>query len=623
MCGIVGYYGPNDVKTVLMNGLSKLEYRGYDSSGMAIIEAGKCHVFRAEGKLTNLQEKLKNVSLKGSLGIAHTRWATHGSPCEKNAHPHKTGAVSIVHNGIIENFNEIKEALGIQQLSSETDSEVIGHLLTQKTSKGLSLLDATLEVLKELKGAYAVLAINENDPEEWVGFKNGPPLIVGLLDNELIVASDIQAIAPYTKKIIYLNDGEIIYAKKNKFKIFNSLGELLHKDHHKLKWNENQLDKMGYEHYMLKEIFEQPRIVASRYKFHIEENQVQLKNVGFGVSLDNRKFLDYKKDLKITEKVFKEVEEVIIVACGSSYYTGLWGQWFIEHLSRIPVRVEMASELIYKNPILQKKTLAILISQSGETADTLAALRMLKSRGIQTLSICNTVNSSIDQESDGHLYMEAGLEISVASTKALSATLSLLNLVAVFMSKCKKLCFPDQEKELIQSFLKASYLMDQVLASKNVFRSIAEDLKNCKGFLFVGRGPSCPMAFEGALKLKELTYLSAQAYPAGEMKHGPLALVDSDMAVVVLVPRDGLYKKTLNNLAEIRARGGRVVAIGSVGDKEVEKMAYRFVGLPFADFFINPLLQVIPMQLLAYYMARALNRDVDRPRNLAKSVTVE
>ncbi|MGE0761637.1 MAG: glutamine--fructose-6-phosphate transaminase (isomerizing) [Bdellovibrionales bacterium] len=628
MCGIVGYFGPQQPKDVIVKGLKALEYRGYDSAGVSILDQGHFKRVRAEGKLGNLETKLVNETFDGRLGIGHTRWATHGRPSERNAHPHCVGGVSIVHNGIIENYAELKEEL-IRTGSifeSETDSELVAHLLHQHLAKNKDLFTAVLEVLPRLHGAYSILSVWEQQPDVMVAFKNGPPLVVGVGEKEMLVASDIQAIMPHTRNVIFLEDNEVVRVQGASYAVFDPQGRPLSKKPTKLEWSPEQVQKGGYRHFMLKEIFEQPRAVAAALAPHVlvDEAQVRLSQVGFdGVSPQELAKLDVAADWAKTLKVFGEVEKVFIIACGTSFYAGMVGKYLIEKFARISCETDIASEFRYRHPVVPKNSLTIVISQSGETADTLAAVRLVKEQGGRVLSVCNVRNSSIDREASGHLYMNAGPEIGVASTKAFTATLSLMSLLSLALAKAKNKLDGKQEQTLVRSLLSAPSHMETVLNHDKFFSEAAGILKKVKGFLYMGRGAHYPIALEGALKLKELAYMHAEGYAAGEMKHGPLALIDEKMVIVMLAPSDDLYDKTVSNLEEAKARGGKIVSLGTGDNKKLKALSDYYLALPEVDGFIAPLLEVIPVQLLAYHVADSLGHDVDQPRNLAKSVTVE
>jgi len=610
MCGIVGYLGPKNPKDVILTGLKALEYRGYDSAGVAILHDGVLKRVRAEGKLGNLSNKLDGEAFSGHLGIGHTRWATHGKPSERNAHPHCVGGVSLVHNGIIENYVELREELlkDGAKIESETDSELVAHLIEREMRSAKDLLKAVLKVLPRLKGAYAILTVSEKQPDVMVAFKNGPPLILGVGPDAMYVASDVQALVDYTKKIVYLDDGEVAVIKGTTHQVMSGDGKPVNKKIVDVNWTSEAASKGGFAHFMLKEIFEQPRAVAQAIQPHVNlvKNRVEMSELGADPMT-----------------LFGGVERVFIVACGTSYYAGMVGEYMIERLAQVPVECDIASEFRYRHPVLPKNSLFISISQSGETADTLAAVRMAKQAGVKVLSICNVRNSSIDREADAHVYMNAGTEVGVASTKAFSATLSLLSLLSLSIAKAKKVLIADDEMKYVRELLAAPAQIETVLNLDKFFKQAAGKLKTYKGFLYLGRGVHYPIALEGALKLKELAYMHAEGYAAGEMKHGPLALIDPKMAVVTLVPHDDLYEKTLSNLEEAKARGGQIIAIGTGPSPRLQQISEHYLGLPEVGWFTLPLLEVIPVQLLAYHVACSLGHDVDQPRNLAKSVTVE
>ncbi len=628
MCGIVGYYGPLNPKDVIVNGLKKLEYRGYDSAGVAILHDGHLKRVRAEGKLKNLEVKLQGESFNGHLGIGHTRWATHGVPSERNAHPHQVKGISLVHNGIIENYLEIREDLKKRgaNITSDTDSELVAHLVAEEVEKTKDLFTAVQSVLGMLRGAFSILVIWDKQPDQLVAFKDGPPLVVGVGQGEAFVVSDVQAALQHTKRYIYLDDREIVLIKGGEVSIFSNAGKKLTKKIVELNWNADQVEKKGYSHFMLKEIYEQPQAVAASMSPHIhpENLTVQLKGLGFGGQaaheLEN---LNPNEDWAQTLNVFKGVEKVMIVACGTSFYAGQVGKYLVETLAKVPVECDVASEFRYRNPVLNSKILVLTVSQSGETADTLAAIRMAKEKGCKTLSICNVKNSSIDREAHGHFYMNSGPEIGVASTKAFVSTLTLLNLFAVAMGKAKGTVTVETEKDLVENLLKLPAQMEVVLAYDKYFAEASASLKKFRGFLYMGRGVNYPIAMEGALKLKELAYLHAEGYAAGEMKHGPLALIDEDMAIIMVVPSDELFEKTVSNLEEAKARGGKIISIGTGENERLKSISERYLALPKAHWTTNPILAVVPLQLMAFHLAFSLGYDVDQPRNLAKSVTVE
>lgn len=628
MCGIVGYLGPLNPKDVILTGLKKLEYRGYDSAGVAILHNGKTKQIRALGKLKSLEDKLTAENFNGHLGIGHTRWATHGAPSERNAHPHQVGKVSLVHNGIIENFEEIRDELLRQgaKINSDTDSELVAHLISNENEKTKDLLKAVQNILPRLVGAFSIVAICEDQPDEIVAFKDGPPLVVGILPDQIFVASDVQALLPYTQNFVYVDDREIVHVKKERFTIYNEKGKPLQKEIVALNWSPELTEKQGYAHYMLKEIYEQPRSVAQALEPHLnlEKFCVQLRRLGFGTSsVQELESLNSADDWKKTQEVFKNAERVFIIACGTSYYAAMIGKYLLESLAKIPVEIDIASEFRYRNPVIPPRSLVWTISQSGETADTLAALRLAKASGATTMSLCNVKNSSIDREAHGHLYMNSGPEIGVASTKAFISSLALINAVAVAWARIKGVMSEEQEQEHVKALLAVPSQLEVVLSYDKYFSQAAEQLKEFKGFLYMGRGVQFPIAMEGALKLKELAYMHAEGYAAGEMKHGPLALIDDRMAIVMLAPTDQWYEKTISNLEEARARGGHVISIGTGDNEKLKRVSRYYLSLPKSHWSTSALLSVVPLQLMAYHLASNLGYDVDQPRNLAKSVTVE
>lgn len=614
MCGIVGYLGPQDPKKIIIEGLKKLEYRGYDSAGVAVLHDGKTKRIRAEGKLKNLEDKLVGENFNGHLGIGHTRWATHGAAVEKNAHPHQVGEISIVHNGIIENYLEIKKDLIARgaEIKSDTDSELVAHLINEEIQQTKNLLQAVQRTLTKLSGAFSVVVMWEKSPNEMIAFKDGPPLIVGINEKnkEYFVVSDVQAALQYTKDFVYLEDREVVHIANNEIKYYSSIGAPLKKQITTLNWNTEQVEKMGFKHFMLKEIYEQPRAVASAIQPHIntDTHSVHLTNLGFDKSPD---------------EVFKRIERIIFVACGTSFYAASVAKYLIEQTSGLPVEVDIASEFRYRKPIVPKNTLVVTVSQSGETADTLAAIRLAKEKGALTLSITNVLRSSIDREAHGHLYMNSGVEVGVASTKAFISTLALANLLALQIAKSRGKLSVENEQACVKNLLAVPSQIEVVLAYDKYFSEAAKKLQDFKGFLYLGRGVSYPIALEGALKLKELAYMHAEGYAAGEMKHGPLALIDSRMAIVVVAPTDELIEKTISNLQEAKARGGKIISIGTGENAALKSMSEYYLSLPQSHWMTNPIISVVPLQLMAYHLADSLGFDVDQPRNLAKSVTVE
>ena len=621
MCGIVGYLGYQNPKKIIIDGLKKLEYRGYDSAGIAIIHDGKTKRVRAQGKLKALEDKVETEVFNGHLGIGHTRWATHGAPSERNAHPHQVGEISLVHNGIIENYLEIKEELLARgaEIKSDTDSELVAHLVWEEIQKTQNLLKSVQNILQKIVGAFSIVVMWEKSPNEMVAFKDGPPLIAGIGKNEYFVVSDVHAALAYTKNFVYLNDREIVHFQNKNEKLsvdyFKSTGEKINKEIIYLDWSTDQVEKMGYKHFMLKEIYEQPRSVAAAMAPYIDTDthSVILKDIGFE-KLQNK---------LTTDEAFKKIDRIFFIACGTSYYASMVGKYLIEQICRLPVETDFASEFRYRKPVLPPNTLVITISQSGETADTLAAIRLAKEQGAMTLSITNVAQSSIDREADAHMYMNSGIEIGVASTKAFTSTLALLNILALQIGKTRGILSPASEKQIVQHLLAVPSQLEVVLAYDKYFAEAAQKLKEFKGFLYLGRGVSFPIALEGALKLKELAYLHAEGYAAGEMKHGPLALIDERMAIVVVGPSDDLLDKTISNLQEAKARGGKIISIGTGENKALKSMSEYYLSLPSAIWTTNPILATIPLQLMSYHLADNLGLDVDQPRNLAKSVTVE
>jgi glucosamine--fructose-6-phosphate aminotransferase (isomerizing) len=629
MCGIVGYLGGNkDPKAVIIDGLRKLEYRGYDSAGVAIWDGSDFKRLRASGKLKELEALAAGVQFSGKVGIGHTRWATHGAPSERNAHPHRAGDVTIVHNGIIENYLEIREALKEQGIrpSSDTDTELVAHLINLQLQKTPNLLKAVREVRTQLQGAYALLVVWDQSPHEMVALKDGPPLVVGIGENESFVASDIQALLQHTKKFVFLGDREIAHLHDAQVDYFDAQGERFSPQIQELNWSADLVEKQGFPHFMLKEIYEQPRAIAAAMEQHVslEPLAVNLTGVGFhDVPVSELENLDPLKDWLITQDVFKSLERVFIVACGTSYYAAQVAKYYIEQLARLPVETDIASEFRYRHPVVPPNSLFLVISQSGETADTLAAIRLAKQLGATTMSLCNVRNSSIDREAHGHIYMNSGPEIGVASTKAFVSSLTVLNLMALAMAKARGLLPKTSEQLHLRAMLNLPSQMEGVLAYDKYFAEAAGRLKQFKGFLFMGRGVNFPIAMEGALKLKELAYRHAEGYAAGEMKHGPLALIDEQMAVIMVAPHDEVYEKSISNLEEARARGGKVWLLSNGEQEKFSDSNEAFVNLPKAHWATNPILAVVPLQLMAYHLACALGHDVDQPRNLAKSVTVE
>jgi glucosamine--fructose-6-phosphate aminotransferase (isomerizing) len=619
MCGIVGYIGRQDAVPVIVEGLRKLEYRGYDSAGIAVFSDEKClDVRRASGKLRNLEEVIKLRPLSGSYGIGHTRWATHGRPTEENAHPHRDckGQIVVVHNGIVENYLQLKKQLTAEghTFITETDTEIIAHLVEKHLQTSPLLEDAVRAALKQITGVFALGVISSADPHKIVAARLGPPVVIGLGQNEFFVASDVPAILNHTRDMIFLNDGDIAVLTCGGVRLIDIHGKSVRRAVSHILWDPIMAEKGGYKHFMLKEIFEQPRSIKD----------TMLGRVG---QASGRIFLD---EVDISEADFKSFQQVKIVACGTSWHAGLAGKIMIERLARLPVEVDYGSEFRYRDPIIQPHTLTIVISQSGETADTLAAQREAKQKGSKTLAICNVVGSMITREATGTLITHAGPEIGVASTKAFTSQLTALLILGMYLGQVRGTLTSEAAVRLTQEMVQIPGKLEHILQHTEVYEELSKHLSRAQDFLYLGRGIHFPIALEGALKLKEISYIHAEGYPAGEMKHGPNALIDENLPVVVLATRDPQseesqihYEKTLSNIQEVKARSGIVVAIACEGDEEVAKMADYLVTVPSSRELLLPLLEMIPLQLLAYYIAVRRGCDVDQPRNLAKSVTVE
>ncbi|MCZ0933267.1 MAG: glutamine--fructose-6-phosphate transaminase (isomerizing) [Oligoflexia bacterium] len=614
MCGIFAYSGSRKVTEVLIHGLKNLEYRGYDSAGIAFFDKDVIHRFRVCGGVKELQNKTQSLSNKGGLGMGHTRWATHGSPSETNAHPHHSGSIYVVHNGVIENVTEIKQMISTDKLLSETDTELIAHLINHfHQSENLSFLESVLKSVPLLRGSYAVAAMHEKTPGEIVAFKSGPPLILAKKENEFFISSDLHALENDVEAL-FLEEEEILHLKASQFQIFNFKGEKINRSFQKIsKGNFLTLNnpKGKHPHFMIKEILEQPIVLSQLITDHINKSS---QEIDFKMSRGNQEEL---------KRVLKNSSEILILACGSSYYAGLFAKYFLEDIAKVRVSVEIASEFIYKRPLVFQNTLAVFISQSGETADILTALKQTEQLGLKSLCFCNVQNSSLERKTNFSISLSAGKEIAVASTKTFFASVFSLSLFAFFIAKIKGQL--QEEKKIIAELLPLPSLIEKVLNCDQFFLEIMEKLKSFKTFLYLGRGLYYPMALEGALKLKEIAYLHAEAYPSGEMKHGPLAMIDKNTAVVALQPAGGiLYQKSLTNLREALSRGAYLISIGGKPeDKELKNLSDSFLSLPTIHNLIHPILSIIPLQMMAYYISRNYGYNVDQPRNLAKSVTVE
>jgi glutamine---fructose-6-phosphate transaminase (isomerizing) len=617
MCGIVGYIGTHRAVPIIMEGLKRLEYRGYDSAGLAVYgDDDQLAVRRAQGKLRNLEEALRLSPVDGSFGIGHTRWATHGRPTEENAHPHRdcNGDLVVVHNGIVENYLPLKEQLQLEGhvFKTETDTEIIAHLI-EKHFEG-NLEQAVRAAVKQLTGVFALVAISRTDPHKIVAARNGPPVVIGIGNNEYFVASDVPAILTHTQDMFFLADGDMAILTSEGVTVCDFEGRPVQRPVQRILWNPIEAEKGGYQHFMLKEIFEQPRAVRD----------TTLGRVG---QETGRIFLD---QMEITPAEFAAFKQVRIIACGTSWHAGLAGKFMIEKLARIPVEVDYGSEFRYRDPILGPDTLTVVISQSGETADTLAAQREAKAKGSKTLAICNVVGSMITREAAGTIYTHAGPEIGVASTKAFTCQLTALFILAMHLGQANGTLGEECSRALVHELVLLPGKLETVLSHDAVYDALGKELHRATDFLFLGRGIQFPIALEGALKLKEISYIHAEGYPAGEMKHGPNALIDENLPVVVMATHDPaseesrlLYDKTVSNIQEVKARDGIVVAIVTEGDDKVRKMADHVIEVPHASELLAPILSIVPLQLLAYHIAVRRGCDVDQPRNLAKSVTVE
>jgi len=609
MCGIVGYIGPRDATPIVLDGLRRLEYRGYDSAGIACLRKGGIEIRRAEGKLSRLEELLSIQPLTGAPGIGHTRWATHGRPSETNAHPHKAGSFVVVHNGIIENYLELKARLVSQghHFKSETDTEIIAHLVEQHAKGGADFETAVRQALHEVRGAYAVAILCADEPDKLIAAKQGSPLVVGQGTGEFFVASDIPAMLSHTREMIFLEDGEVVVFTTTQMSVSTLAGTPLAKTPKTITWSPVMAEKGGYRHFMLKEIHEQPRAIADTLAGRLREEHSEA----------------FLNDLKVADAWLQTVERIYIVACGTSWHAGLVGKFLLEKHARVPVEVDIASEFRYRNPLVNPRTLTLVISQSGETADTLAALREAQAKGGQVVAICNVVESSIARASDGVIYTHAGPEIGVASTKAFTTQLVALVLLTLHLGRVRGTLDLAARRALVEALVALPRQVETCLEIDVEIEKVAQELMHARDFLYLGRGNQYPIALEGALKLKEISYIHAEGYPAGEMKHGPIALIDENLPVVVLAPHNDTFEKVAANLEEVQARGGKVLAITDRAGGEVAAKAETVLTVPSTIDDLLPVLTSIPMQLLAYHIAVLKGTDVDQPRNLAKSVTVE
>jgi glucosamine--fructose-6-phosphate aminotransferase (isomerizing) len=609
MCGIVGYSGHQNPVSILIDGLKRLEYRGYDSAGLAVVSHKEIKRLRVKGKISLLEEKLRQTNLIGTCGIGHTRWATHGLPSEENAHPHQScgGQIVIVHNGIIENYHKLKQKLLAEghHFESETDSEVIAHLIEKHYSGQLE--EAVRRAVQELEGAFALAVICRDEPDKIVVAKLGPPAVIGYGEGENLVASDINPLLSYTKKVTFLDDREIAILTPQQVRFMNFVGQPLEKRIEILSWSPLMIEKRGFKHFMLKEIFEQPQVIRETMEGRVALDKGQV-------------FLD---ETGLSPAIFQEIKRIVMVACGTSFHAGLLGKYYFETLARVPVEVIYASEYRYHDIIPDKATLAIFISQSGETADTLASLRQMKKLGVSTLAICNVVKSSIAREAAGVYYTHAGPEIGVAATKTFSAQLTALFLLALGLAQRKQETNEEEHFSLLQAFRKIPWQVEALLGQKEALDSLSARFLHAEHFLYLGRWVNYPIALEGALKLKEISYIHAEGYPGGEMKHGPIALIDENMPTMAICPRDRVYEKMLSNIMEVKARQGEIIALATQGDDAIAQQVDQVIYLPPTHQLLSPFLTLIPLQLFAYCLAARRGADVDQPRNLAKSVTVE
>lgn len=611
MCGIVGYIGYRDAYPIIIKGLHRLEYRGYDSAGISLLDK-ELKVYKKAGKVSDLENFVKDIDLAGTIGMGHTRWATHGAPNDRNSHPHSSGdrKLTIIHNGIIENYGIIKETLLSKGhvFKSDTDTEVLIHLVEDILDEtGLDLREAVRLALNRVIGAYAIVIMSADEPDLLIAARKGSPMVIGVGKGEYFIASDATPIVEYTKNVIYLNDNEVAYVRREDLLIKNIDNTVQTPYVQELDLKLETLEKGGYEHFMLKEIYEQPRSIRDcmRGRIYPQKGDVQLGGIK-----------------EYTEKL-KNIDRIIIVACGTSWHAGLVGEYLIEEYARVPVEVEYASEFRYRNPIITEKDLVIAISQSGETADTMAAIELAKEKGATIFGICNVVGASIPRTTHAGVYTHAGPEIGVASTKAFTAQVTVLTLMAFYIAQQRGTITQSKLVEHLTGLNEIPELVEQALKSNDHIKEIAATFKDTTNCLFLGRGSSFPVALEGALKLKEISYIHAEGYPAAEMKHGPIALIDDDMPVVFIATKDSSYEKVISNIQEVKARNGHVIAIVTEGDSEVKGMADYVIEIPQTDQAFVPLLATIPLQLLAYHIAVMRGCNVDQPRNLAKSVTVE
>ena len=614
MCGIIGYIGSKQVVPILIDGLRRLEYRGYDSAGVAVVRDGQIDLRRSAGKLARLEEVIATTPIEGDYGIGHTRWATHGRPTEENAHPHRdcTGRIVVVHNGIIENYLDLKQQLQQEghRFVTETDTEIVAHLV-EREMKDDGLENAVRRALLYMRGLFALVLISADDPNKIVTVRNGPPIVVGLGEGEFFVASDIPAILSHTRDVVFLGDEEMAIITPAGVEFTDYSGRAVSKKSTKVSWDPVMAEKAGYKHFMLKEIFEQPWAVRETVLGRASQESGTV----------------YLREIEIPDQTLRAVERIVVLACGTSWHAALVAKFLFETLARVPVEVDYGSEYRYRDPIVSANTLAVVITQSGETADTLAALREAKKKGALSIAVCNVVGSMATRETDGTVYTHAGPEIGVASTKAFTTQIVALQLLAMYLGQIRGTLSPEAAKPHIQGLTQLPLLLEETLRCETIVEEIAKRFYQRSDFLYLGRGINYPIALEGALKLKEISYIHAEGYPAGEMKHGPIALIDEQMPVVTIAPDDHVFEKMIGNIQEAKARGGSVVALTTAGRRSIRELldpAQDFlIEVPASHPLLTPVLMVVPLQLLAYHIAIRRGCDVDQPRNLAKSVTVE
>ncbi|HLK11673.1 MAG TPA: glutamine--fructose-6-phosphate transaminase (isomerizing) [Candidatus Binatia bacterium] len=608
MCGIVGYVGPREASPILVGALRKLEYRGYDSAGLAAVSDHHVEVRRAVGKLDNLEALLHERPLPGTPGIGHTRWATHGRPSEQNAHPHRAGKVVVIHNGIIENYLDLRAALVRRgrTMASETDTEVISHLIDELVEQGATVAEATRRAIKMLVGSYALVVLSESEPDRLVAAKSATPIVLGLGDGENFVASDIPALLDHTRRVVFLEDGEVAEITRDRVALTTFDGVPVAREPRTVTWDAVTAQKGGYKHFLLKEIHEQPQAIIDTMRGRI------LQEAG-----------DVQLDGGVDERLPAHIDRCVLVACGTAWHACLVGKFLLERLAGIPCEVDYGSEFRYRDPVLDARTLLVVVSQSGETADTLAAVETGREQGAPVLAVCNVVDSSIARRASAVLYTHAGPEISVASTKAFTTQLTVLYLLALHLGRRRGRIEAERGRRLVSDLVALPAAVTEVLGQGKQIERIAKKYVHARDFLYLGRGINYPVALEGALKLKEISYIHAEGYPAGEMKHGPIALISEEMPVVVLIPHDAVFQKTLSNLKEVESRGGRIIVVTDAVSADLEAAASDVLSVPRTNELLTPILLTVPLQLLAYHVAAERGTDVDQPRNLAKSVTVE